>query len=266
MPVGGMWVESDTNMPGCEALVRQFVHGKRFFLREFGVRAARTSGCRTPSATPAALPQIAAAAGSQCFLTQKISWNETNVLPHHTFWWEGIDGTRIFTHFPPVDTYNSRLSACELAKAERQYAEQGHGDDLAGPVRLRRRRRRADPRDAGEGAPHRQPRGLADGAHRHRRGVLRPRPRPSCPNPGTWSGEMYLETHRGTYTSQLRTKQGNRRSEHLLRAGRAVGDDGRRARRARRTRPTSCSGCWETVLLQQFHDILPGTLDRLGAP
>ena len=108
VPVGGMWVESDTNMPGGEALARQFVHGKRFFLDEFGDRDARRCGCRTPSATPPRCRSSSKLAGCDWFLTQKISWNQTNTFPHHTFWWEGIDGTRIFTHFPPVDTYNAR--------------------------------------------------------------------------------------------------------------------------------------------------------------
>ncbi|WP_018382788.1 glycoside hydrolase family 38 N-terminal domain-containing protein, partial [Wenjunlia vitaminophila] len=100
VPVGGMWVESDTNMPGSEALARQFVHGKRFFLEEFGIE---TEEVWLPDSFgySAALPQLVKLSGSRWFLTQKISWNATNPFPHHTFWWEGIDGTRVFTHFPP---------------------------------------------------------------------------------------------------------------------------------------------------------------------
>ena len=138
-----MWVESDTNMPGSEALARQFVYGKGFFLREFGYEP-QDVWLPDSFGYSGAMPQIATAAGSRWFLTQKMSWNETNVLPHHTFWWEGIDGTRIFTHLPPVDTYNSSLAAFELAKAQRQYAEQGHSN-VPGAVRLWRRWRRADP-------------------------------------------------------------------------------------------------------------------------
>ncbi|MGV8907776.1 MAG: alpha-mannosidase [Propionicimonas sp.] len=256
VPVGGMWVESDTNMPGSEALARQFIHGKGFFLREFGYEP---SDVWLPDSFgySGALPQIAVAAGSQYFLTQKMSWNETNVLPHHTFWWEGIDGTRIFTHLPPVDTYNSRLAAFELAKAERQYAEQGHGtislvpfgygDGGGGPTRemVAKAHRTADL----EGSPKVRI-GTANEFFSEASAEL--------PNPGTWSGEMYLETHRGTYTSQLRTKQGNRRSEHLLRAAElwATTADVR----AGLAYPTEeLRRCWETVLLQQFHDILPGS-------
>lgn len=126
VPVGGMWVESDTNLPGGEALARQFVAGKSFFLREFGVDCEEV-WLPDSFGYSAALPQIMEAAGARWFLTQKISWNETNTMPHHTFRWEGIDGSRIFSHFPPVDTYNSDLGAADLARAERQYAEKGIG-------------------------------------------------------------------------------------------------------------------------------------------
>ena len=155
VPVGGMWVESDTNMPGGEAMVRQFVYGKRFFLNEFGVE---TEEVWLPDSFgySAALPQLVKLSGSRWFLTQKLSWNQTNRFPHHTFWWEGIDGTRIFTHFPPVDTYNSNLLGADLARASRQFSERGkatcslipfgHGDGGGGPTRemLEAARRVAD--------------------------------------------------------------------------------------------------------------------------
>ncbi|NUR85228.1 MAG: alpha-mannosidase, partial [Nonomuraea sp.] len=101
VPTGGMWVESDTNMPGSEAMARQFVHGKRFFIDEFGIDNEEVWLPDT-FGFAAGLPQIIRAAGSKRLLTQKISWSRTNTFPHHTFLWEGIDGTRIFTHFPPV--------------------------------------------------------------------------------------------------------------------------------------------------------------------
>ncbi len=144
VPVGGMWVESDTNMPGGEALARQFLHGKRFFLDAFGVE---TEEVWLPDSFgySAALPQLVRLSASRWFLTQKLSWNSTNRFPHHTFDWEGIDGTRVFTHFPPVDTYNSELSAAELAHAVANFAEKGRatrslvpfgwGDGGGGPTR-----------------------------------------------------------------------------------------------------------------------------------
>lgn len=256
VPVGGMWVESDTNLPGSEAMARQFVAGTSFFLREFGLH---TPEVWLPDSFgySGALPQIAKAAGARWFLTQKISWNETNRMPHHTFLWEGIDGTRLFTHFPPVDTYSSRVTADELARAERNYADKGrgtvsllpygYGDGGGGPTR---EMTAAVARTGSlEGSPrvvHSTPRRFFETAEAE------------YERPEVWSGELYLEFHRGTYTSQLATKQGNRRSEHLLREAelwaatatvrRGIPYPAERLQRA-----------WETVLLQQFHDILPGS-------
>ncbi|MDT7556085.1 MAG: alpha-mannosidase, partial [Pseudonocardiales bacterium] len=144
VPVGGMWVESDTNMPGGEALARQLVHGKRFFLDKLGVE---TNEVWLPDSFgySAALPQLVRLSRSRWFLTQKISWSQFNKFPHHTFWWEGLDGTRVFTHFPPVDTYNSELSGAEMAHLVRNFADKGlanrslvpfgYGDGGGGPTR-----------------------------------------------------------------------------------------------------------------------------------
>ncbi|WP_158889657.1 alpha-mannosidase [Amycolatopsis anabasis] len=256
VPVGGMWVESDTNLPGGEALARQFVHGKRFFADEFGIE---TDEVWLPDSFgySAALPQLIALSASTWFLTQKISWNQTNAFPHHTFFWEGIDGTRVFTHFPPVDTYNSELSGAELAHASANFAEKGRarrslvpfgwGDGGGGPTRemLARAARLSDV----EGSP--------------RVAIERPaeffrQAQEEYPDAPVWAGELYLEFHRGTYTSQARTKYGNRRSEHLL----------REAELWAATASVRCGldypyerldRLWKSVLLNQFHDILPGS-------
>ncbi|MFD7135537.1 alpha-mannosidase [Streptomyces sp. NPDC059894] len=256
-PVGGMWVEADGNLPGGEALARQLVHGKRFFLDHFGIE---TKGVWLPDSFgyTAAYPQLARLAGNEWFLTQKLSWNQTNTFPHHTFWWEGIDGTRIFTHFPPIDTYNARFSGEEMDRAVRNYAEKGAGtrslapfgwgDGGGGPTReiMERARRLADL----EGAP--------------RVVVEHPddffaKAREEYPDAPVWHGELYLELHRATYTSQARTKQGNRRSEHRLREAElwattaALHAPGYAYPYGRLDR------LWKTVLLHQFHDILPGS-------
>ncbi|MFD7622751.1 alpha-mannosidase [Streptomyces sp. NPDC059802] len=256
VPVGGMWVESDTNMPGSEALARQFVHGKRFFLEEFGVE---TEEVWLPDSFgySAALPQLVKLSGSRWFLTQKISWNTTNPFPHHSFLWEGLDGTRVFTHFPPVDTYVAELSGEELAHAEENFRDKGHatrslvpfgwGDGGGGPTRemLARAERLADL----EGSP--------------RVAIERPADffaaaEAEYDRPPVWLGELYLELHRGTYTSQARTKQGNRRSEHLLREAELWA-----ATAAVRTGfpypHEELDRIWKNVLLHQFHDILPGS-------
>ncbi|MFI5979462.1 alpha-mannosidase [Streptomyces sp. NPDC051555] len=257
VPVGGMWVESDTNMVGGEAMARQFLYGKKFFLDEFGIE---TQNVWLPDSFgyTAAMPQIVKLSGSKWFLTQKISWSQVNKFPHHTFWWEGIDGTRVFTHFPPVDTYNSDLGGEQMAHAARNYQEKGRGsrslapfgwgDGGGGPTReqLARARRQRDL----EGSPRveiERPDAFFEKAHAE------------YEDAPVWAGELYLELHRGTYTSQAKTKQGNRRSESLLReaelwaATAAVRVPGFRYPHADLER------IWKVVLLHQFHDILPGS-------
>jgi alpha-mannosidase len=256
LPVGGMWVESDANMPGGEAMARQFVAGKRFFLQNFGVE---TEEVWLPDSFgySAALPQIVRASGSRWFLTQKISWNQINTMPHHSFWWEGIDGSRVFTHFPPADTYNATLSGAELARAERQYREKGransslmlfgYGDGGGGPTReMMAAARRLRSLEGSPTVRVDSPAAFFAEAEAEYRDAP------------VWRGELYLELHRGTYTSQARTKQGNRRSEHLLREAELWS--------ATATLRTGASyplaeltKLWQLVLLQQFHDILPGS-------
>ncbi|MEV3912636.1 alpha-mannosidase [Streptomyces canus] len=259
LPTGSLWVEPDTNISGGEALVRQFVHGKRFFLEEFGVETEEmwlpdTFGYN------AALPQLMKLAGVKWFLTQKMSWNTTNKFPHHTFWWEGIDGTRIFSHFPPVDSYNGELSGADVAHSVRNFQDKagtnhslipfGYGDGGGGPTR--EMLARADRLRDLEGSARIEMEGPVDF---FRRAHDEYEANGGAP---VWSGELYLEFHRGTLTSQLATKQGNRHSEHLLRetelwaATAAV-------RHGHPYPYDALDRLWKTVLLHQFHDILPGT-------
>jgi alpha-mannosidase len=256
IPVGGMWVESDTNLPGGEAMARQFVAGKGFFLREFGIEPPEV-WLPDSFGYSAAMPQIVVAAGSDYFLTQKPSWNETNVMPHHTFEWEGIDGTRVFTHFPPVDTYNAVLSGEELARAQRNYQEKGesnislvpfgYGDGGGGPTR--EMLAAAERTRSLEGSPTVEMMSPTDFFRRAR---------DAYPEPPVWSGELYLEFHRGTYTSQARTKRGNRRSEHLLREA-ELWSTAATIRTGADYPYAELDEAWQTVLLLQFHDILPGS-------
>ncbi|CAM5554033.1 alpha-mannosidase [Streptomyces spiroverticillatus] len=257
VPVGGMWVESDTNMVGGEAMARQFLYGKKFFMEEFGIE---TNEVWLPDSFgyTAAMPQLVKLSGSKWFLTQKISWSQVNKFPHHTFWWEGIDGTRVFTHFPPVDTYNSDLGGEQMAHAARNYQEKGRGsrslapfgwgDGGGGPTRemLARAERLRDL----EGSPK---------VTVEKPSAFFAKAEAEYPDAPVWAGELYLELHRGTYTSQAKTKQGNRHSESLLReaelwsATAAVRVPGFAYPQADLER------IWKTVLLHQFHDILPGS-------
>jgi alpha-mannosidase len=256
LPLGGMWVESDTVMPSGESLVRQFSQGQRFFQREFGIRP---KGVWLPDSfgySPA-LPQLMHRAGFEWFFTQKISWNQVNRFPHHTFLWEGIDGSRVFSHFPSMDTYNSQLSGSEVAKASGQFREArlasgsiapvGWGDGGGGTTREM----------TGKAARLADLEGSARVAWEHP-DAFYARARAELVDPPVWVGELYLELHRATLTSQHGTKQGNRRTEHLLVEAELWAATA--ALRSGAEYPyEELDALWQTVLLQQFHDILPGT-------
>ncbi|WP_124040410.1 alpha-mannosidase [Neoactinobaculum massilliense] len=256
VPVGSMWVEADAQLPGAEAMARQFVEGARYFRDAFGYRCEEV-WLPDSFGYSAALPQIAREAGIRRFLTQKISWNQVDKFPHHTFLWEGIDGSRLFTHFPPVDTYGSEVTGQQLHHAETNFQDKGragvsllpygYGDGGGGPTRgmLERIERYADL----EGSPriaHETPAAFFDRAEE------------DYPNPPVWVGELYLELHRGTLTSHVAVKQGNRRSESLLREAEHWAALAAYAR----VRPyphEKLRDAWRSLLLCQFHDILPGT-------
>ncbi|MDQ0772654.1 alpha-mannosidase [Streptomyces aurantiacus] len=256
VPTGGMWVESDTNMPGSEAMARQFVHGKRFFIDEFGVDNDE-AWLPDTFGFAAGLPQIIKAAGSKWLLTQKISWSQTNKFPHHTFQWEGIDGTRIFTHFPPVDTYNCAMKGSEIAHAANNFKDKGvarhslaptgWGDGGGGTTReMVAKAARLRDLEGSATVVWEAPEKFFEKAEAE------------YPNAPVWVGELYLELHRATLTSQAKTKQGNRRSEHLLREAELWAATA--AVRAGFSYPhEKLDRLWKTVLLHQFHDILPGS-------
>ncbi len=256
--VGSMWVEPDCNIPSGESLVRQIVHGKRFFQEELGVD---TRGLWLPDVFgySAALPQILAQADIDWFLTQKISWNDTNRFPHHTFWWEGIDGTRIFTHFPPADTYTGDLSVANLLHGEERFAQRetrdlsiylyGYGDGGGGPNQdmIERLKRLPDLEGVG-----RVESTTAEDA------LARMRQEGDDADLPVWVGELYLEFHRGTYTTHAAVKRGNRELEGALRSA-ELWALGARDRVGHETPADALDRAWKTLLLHQFHDILPGS-------
>ncbi|WP_194762394.1 alpha-mannosidase [Microbacterium sp. UFMG61] len=256
LPLGGMWVESDTVMPTGESLVRQFSYGQRFFEREFGIRS---KGVWLPDSfgySPA-LPQLMRRAGFEWFFTQKISWNQQNVFPHHSFLWEGIDGSQVFTHFPSMDTYNSQLSGMEVAKASRQFKENrvssrsiapvGWGDGGGGTTReMTGKAKRLENLEGSAQVVWEHPDTFFDAA------------RAEIPNPAVWVGELYLELHRGTLTSQHATKALHRWAEHaLVEAELWAATDAVRTGAA--YPQAEFDRLWQIVLLHEFHDILPGT-------
>lgn len=251
-PVGGMWVEADMNLPSGESLARQIVFGQRYFIDRFG---APSTEVWIPDVFgyPAGLPQLFAAGGMRRFVTQKLSWNKQNRFPHHTFWWEGLDGTRVLTHFPPVDTYNAEITPAEIRHSIDRFKEHrwssvslmpfGHGDGGGGPTRemLARAHRQAD-LDPEVSLELGRPSTFFDAVERE---AVNGAPIP------VWRGELYFEMHRGTLTSQLRTKLGNRRCERLLVEAELWA--------ATLGRSADVDDLWREVLTQQFHDILPGS-------
>lgn len=263
LPVGGMWVEADMNLPSGESLARQIVYGQRYFTEKFGA-PSREVWIPDVFGYPAGLPQLFTAGGMDRFVTQKLSWNKQNRFPHHTFRWEGLDGSQVLTHFPPVDTYNAEITPGEIAHSVRSFKEHvwsdvslmpfGHGDGGGGPTRemLERAHRLAaiDPAVSLEiGSPD----DFFDAVeHEALHGAAVP----------VWRGELYFETHRGTLTSQINTKLGNRRCEReLFRAELWEATAGTRlsGEVLERAGSRPIADIWPDVLTQQFHDILPGS-------
>ena len=278
-PVGSMWVETDCNLVSGESIVRQILHGKRYFQRELGYE---TKDVWIPDVFgyAASLPQIMRQSGVEYFLTQKISWSQFNKFPHHTFLWEGIDGTRIFTHFPPADTYNADTGPKELVKNVQNFKELdratrsllvfGWGDGGGGPsIEMLEKARRA--RDF-DGLPK---------LEQEKAIKFFAKAKVDAKDLPVWVGELYLELHRGTYTSQAKNKRGNRKSEFLLRDAeffdavtlalapgrketatdpeRAVYDVTGLGEVRPETHRAALDRAWKLVLLNQFHDIIPGS-------
>ncbi|MDQ1395184.1 MAG: alpha-mannosidase [Acidimicrobiaceae bacterium] len=243
-PVGAMWVEPDCNVPSGESLVRQTLYGFRYWQEKFGVEVTEV-WLPDVFGYAASLPQIMRLAGLDRFLTQKLSWNRLNRMPHHTFWWEGIDGSRVFTHFPPADTYGATMSMAELGHAAKNFRDHGrsshqlylygYGDGGGGPTRgmLERAHRLRDL----EGAPRVTLETAAD---------FWDQATAEAHDLATWAGELYFEYHRGTYTTQAEGKRNNRQLELLL-------------REAELWSRRDLTDAWKDLLVLQFHDILPGT-------
>jgi alpha-mannosidase len=251
IPVGGAWVEPDCNIPSGESLVRQFLYGQRFFMQEFGIQS-REFWLPDTFGYPAALPQIMRGAGIEYFLTQKLSWNQFNKPASSTFLWQGLDGSRVLTHFPPADTYNGLANVQEMVRTVKNFKDHdrsdaslylfGYGDGGGGPseAMLERLERMRDV----DGLPRVQmdtPTAFFD------------RVAQNGDNLTVWVGELYFELHRGTYTTQARNKHDNRKSELLLR-------DVEFLSTLLLDYPQSTlERVWKLLLLNQFHDILPGS-------
>jgi alpha-mannosidase len=252
---GAMWVESDTNVPSGESLVRQLLYGKRFYRDEFG-KEVTNLWLPDVFGYSAALPQILRKAGVETFMTQKLSWSIVNDFPHHTFWWEGIDGSRVLAHMLPEDTYNSSAAPRALTKAAKQYKDKdvsanclllfGIGDGGGGPG-MEHLERLAREKDL-DGLPPVVQETAERFFNRIRDGQSYRR----------WVGELYLERHQGTYTTQARNKRYNRKLELALRDAEML--QALAAWLGDLEYPVAeFEEIWREVLLYQFHDILPGS-------
>lgn len=260
-PVGGMWVECDANMPSGESFVRQLLYGQRSFRERFGVRHGV---CWLPDCfgfSPA-LPQILLGAGIASFLTIKLTWSETNRFPHDLFWWEGLDGSRVLAHVfdNPAGGINGEMGPEAVLGTWRNYRGKedspetllaiGFGDGGGGPTEemvLRAREVAGLP-----ALPEVRFTSVHDFFERTRRtveGVALP----------TWVGELYLELHRGTLTSQGRLKRLHRGAERDLIAAEAVAA---LDRLLGGEEPASSADAWKVVLRNEFHDVLPGSSIR----
>ena len=254
--LGTFWVEPDCNIPCGESFVRQVLHGMNFFRQEFGIVPRF---CWQPDVFGyhGQLPQILKKSGHHYFMTQKLSWNVVNRFPYHSFQWKGIDGSGILTHMLAEETYNSPAGPNSLRKIANEYAQRevsdhallvfGIGDGGGGPdaehlERLRRARKLP-------GIPSVEVRRASE-FFEDWAGAADEFP---C-----WNGELYLERHQGTLTTQALTKRNNRRCEIALRELEWVALLA--ARLARLSYPQAeLDKLWKEVLLYQFHDILPGS-------
>lgn len=255
-PVGAMWVESDTNVPSGESLVRQILYGKQYFKQEFGLEIDNLFLPDVFGYT-AALPQILLKSDIKYFTTQKLSWNLLNKFPYQSFHWQGIDGSRVLAHMLPEETYNSAAAPHSVQKVEANYKNKdvsahalllfGIGDGGGGPSaeHLERLQRMKNL----DGLPPVRQEKFAEFISKWEKDADR------FP---LWVGELYLERHQGTLTTHARNKRYNRLCENALReleltsvvAGRLFNED---------YPANQLLETWREVLLYQFHDILPGS-------
>lgn len=270
-PEGAMWLEADCNLSSGESLVRQILYGKRFFKKEFDIDS-KILWLPDVFGYSAALPQILKKCGVDYFMTTKISWNDTNKLPYDTFMWKGLDGTEILTHFITArdyqkqpkghgTTYNALINPSQIMGAWQRYQQKnlndevlvcfGYGDGGGGPTKNMlenaRRLQRGIP-----GCPKVKIDKSLNFFNRLEAKVMKNKKLPK------WVGELYLEYHRGTYTTMARNKKFNRNSEFLYQDIEFLSALSQQAAGGTYPKETLKAG-WETILLNQFHDIIPGS-------
>ncbi|MDV4150718.1 alpha-mannosidase [Clostridium sp. AL.422] len=269
-PEGSMWLEADCNLTSGESLVRQILHGKRFFKEEFNVDN-KILWLPDVFGYSAALPQILKKSDIDYFMTTKIAWNQFNKIPNDTFMWEGIDGSEVLTHFitttgPGQDrdshftTYNGHIQPDAIMGAWRRYQNKNINNDVLVSFGWG---------DGGGGATIE----MLENSRRLAKGI------PGAPRVKMgksldyfkrleekisgnkelkkWVGELYLEYHRGTYTSMARNKRDNRKCENLYTAAEKL--NSLSLLLGKEYPQNNINNSWEKILLNQFHDIIPGS-------
>lgn len=268
---GAMWVEADCNLSSGESLIRQIIKGKKFFKDEFGVES-KILWLPDVFGYSAALPQILNKCGVEWFITSKISWNDTNRMPYDTFLWQGIDGSKIKSYFltaqndtgkPSVNYsyYNGETNAKMISGTYKRYQQKnlsdevlltfGHGDGGGGPSILQLEYLKR----AKNGVPS-LPNARCKFAWEFLSGLAKKiQDNPEVPK---WQGELYLEYHRGTYTTQVNNKKNNRKCEFLLQNAEFMSTIAKNL--FGYEYPTEkLETAWEKLLINQFHDIIPGS-------
>ena len=248
---GGFWVESDTNLPSGESLIRQAVYGQKYWKEKFG-HICKTCWLPDTFGFSGNLPQIMKKSGMDYFLTMKLTWSDTNKVPYHTFRWKGVDGSEVIAHIPPEHTYSGEAMPINTVPAMKAYGERdkvpvwaslfGMGDGGAGPSV-----------------------GHIESYIRQQDSAVLPKVifspivtmfekmeeyRDNMPS---HQGELYLEFHRGTYTTQSDIKKHNYLTEYALHNAEFL------AALSGRFDKKKVDEIWKEFLLYQFHDILPGT-------
>ncbi|KAL8862895.1 MAG: hypothetical protein Q9178_000837 [Gyalolechia marmorata] len=263
--IGGSWVEHDTNLPSGESLVRQFLYGQRYFESRFGERC-KTFWLPDTFGYSSQLPQLCRLAGMGRFFTQKLSWNNINVFPHTTFSWVSLDGSQVLCHMAPDETYTAEAHFGDVNRSISQHKSLdqdntgllvfGKGDGGGGPTfemleKLRRCRGLSD-------KTGRLPRVKMGDSVDDYFAMLEKKAEDGTEFV-TWYGELYLELHRGTYTSQANNKRNNRQSEIILHDIEYLATVATLKNSNYRYPKKEIDDIWEDVLLCQFHDTLPGS-------
>lgn len=254
-PQGGMWVEPDTNLPCGESLIRQCFYGKTYFRNEFG-KDVKTLWLPDVFGYTAALPQIIKKCGMDSFMTIKLSWNNINDFPHHTFIWNGLDDSKVLVHMPPEGDYNSNATPYAFEKTYQKYKEKqvsdialmsfGIGDGGGGPgeYHINMAKRCENLRYI----PNVKMSSSEKFFDELKKDVI---------NYPEYKGELYLEKHQGTYTTQGKVKKNNRECERLLHFAEWICTMA--YMQGKEYPHKELEEIWKEVLLYQFHDILPGS-------